>query len=69
MVLFKLSAMVDILILSDHGNIEDLAFVGHNRNSMPLIFISNLVPYFSIVNGINEIFHSIFSKVFNTALY
>ncbi|NOU16648.1 MAG: phosphoglyceromutase [Bacteroidales bacterium] len=56
---------VNILISSDHGNIEDLSTGGHTRNSVPLILLGNLSRKFSNVNSIDEIFHAIFSNVFN----
>lgn len=56
---------VHVLISSDHGNMEDLSFGGHNRNPVPLIFIGNSAHHFSGVNGIDEIFDTIFSVLFD----
>ena len=57
---------IHILISSDHGNIEDLSFGGHTKNAVPLIVIGNLAHHFSSVRSIDEIFSTIFQKIFNT---
>jgi hypothetical protein len=64
-VLKDLSPDVQVLISSDHGNMEDLSFGGHNRNPVPLICIGKLAHRFSDVNAINEIFDALFLNVFN----
>jgi len=56
---------VNVLISSDHGNIEDLSTGGHTKNLVPLIFIGNLAHDFLNVNSIDEIFNAIFSNIFN----
>lgn len=56
---------VHVLISSDHGNIEDLSTGGHTKNPVPLIFIGNLAHCFANVNSIDEIFNTLFLKVFN----
>lgn len=64
-VLFNKPQNVNILISSDHGNIEDLSIGSHTRNLVPLICIGNLANNFSEVHAIDEIFSTIFSKIFN----
>ncbi len=64
-VLKDLPPEVQVLISSDHGNMEDLSFGGHNRNPVPLICIGKLARRFSAVNAINEIFDALFLNVFN----
>jgi hypothetical protein len=59
------SANVNVLISSDHGNIEDLSTGGHTKNLVPLILIGNLAHKFSNVNSIDEIFNAVFSNIFN----
>lgn len=56
---------VNILISSDHGNLEDLSTGGHTKNPVPLIFIGNLAPNFLTINSIDEIFEAIFFNVFD----
>ena len=58
---------VNILISSDHGNMEDLSFGGHTRNQVPLIVIGNLAQRFSHVNSIDEVFGAIFSNLYSPA--
>jgi 2,3-bisphosphoglycerate-independent phosphoglycerate mutase len=60
-----ISPDVQVLITSDHGNMEDLSFGGHNRNPVPLICIGNLAHQFSNVNAIDEVFHAFFLNIFN----
>ncbi len=55
---------VNVLISSDHGNIEDLSYGGHTRNQVPIILIGNLAYNFSGINSIDQIFEAIFSNVF-----
>ena len=55
---------VNILISSDHGNLEDLSTGGHTRNPVPLIVIGDLAHDFLSVNSIDEIFDAIFLNVF-----
>lgn len=64
-VLANKSSNVNVLISSDHGNIEDLTTGGHTKNLVPLIFIGNLAHDFSRINSIDEIFNAIFSNIFN----
>lgn len=59
------SPNVNVLISSDHGNIEDLSTGSHTKNLVPLIFIGNLAHDFSRINSIDEIFNAIFSNIFN----
>lgn len=59
------SPNVNVLISSDHGNIEDLSTGGHTKNLVPLIFIGNLANDFSSVHSIDQIFNAIFLKIFN----
>lgn len=65
-VLSDKSEEIQILISSDHGNMEDLSFGGHNRNHVPLLFFGNLAPLFSDVNSIDGLFDALFLNVFNT---
>ena len=58
---------VNILISSDHGNIEDLSTGGHTKNLVPLAVFGNLASSFSNVNSIDEIFDAIFFNVFNVS--
>lgn len=58
---------VHVLISSDHGNIEDLSFGGHTKNPVPLIVIGNEAYKFSNVSSIDEIFNTMFLKLFDTA--
>ena len=58
------SPNVNVLISSDHGNIEDLSTGGHTKNLVPLIFIGNLANDFASINSIDEIFNAIFLNVF-----
>ncbi|XLS29176.1 phosphoglyceromutase [Flavobacteriaceae bacterium M23B6Z8] len=51
---------VNILISSDHGNMEDLTTGGHTKNPVPLVCMGNLAPKFNRVQAIDEIFHHIF---------
>lgn len=51
---------INILISSDHGNMEDLSTGGHTKNPVPLICLGNLAQKFSNVQAINQIFHTIF---------
>lgn len=64
-VLSNISPDVQVLISSDHGNIEDLSYGGHSKNAVPLICIGNLAHRFAEVNRIDEIFNAIFLNVFN----
>ena len=64
-VIIDKSPNVNVLISSDHGNIEDLSTGGHTKNPVPLIFIGNLAGDFASVNSIDEIFNAIFLNVFN----
>jgi hypothetical protein len=64
-VLNNISSDVQLVISSDHGNMEDLSFGGHNRNPVPLICIGNLASCFSGVSAINEIFEALFLNIFN----
>jgi 2,3-bisphosphoglycerate-independent phosphoglycerate mutase len=54
---------VNILISSDHGNMEDLSTGGHTKNPVPLICMGNLAPGFSNVEAIDQIFHTIFQNL------
>jgi phosphopentomutase len=56
---------VNILISSDHGNLEDLSTGNHTENVVPLIVIGNLAPNFSAINSIDEIFEAVFFNVFD----
>ncbi|NVO12225.1 MAG: phosphoglyceromutase [Bacteroidales bacterium] len=56
---------VNILISSDHGNIEDLSTGGHTKNLVPLICIGSSAHDFLNVNSIDKIFNAIFSNIFN----
>ncbi len=56
---------VNILISSDHGNIEDLTTGGHTANQVPLIVLGNLAQSFSNVHSIDQIFNAIFSNIFD----
>jgi len=64
-VIINNSPNVNILISSDHGNMEDLSVGSHTKNLVPLIFIGNLAHYFSSITSIDEIFNAIFLNVFN----
>lgn len=64
-VLNDISSNVQVLISSDHGNMEDLSFGGHNRNQVPLICIGSLARQFTEIKSINEIFSTLFSRIFN----
>lgn len=55
---------VNILISSDHGNLEDLSTGGHTRNPVPLMVFGNLADKFSGVDAIDEIFAAIFFHAF-----
>ncbi|MDA7716904.1 phosphoglyceromutase [bacterium] len=57
---------VQVLITSDHGNIEDLSFGGHSKNPVPFILIGNKAHHFLDISSINEIFDRMFSKLFGT---
>ncbi len=54
------SPNVNILISSDHGNLEDLSTGGHTKNLVPLFCLGSLAPEFSSVNRIDQIFDGIF---------
>lgn len=56
---------VNILISSDHGNIEDLSTGGHTTNQVPLIVLGNHAKRFSNVHSIDQIFNAIFSNIFD----
>lgn len=58
---------VHVLISSDHGNIEDLSFGGHSKNPVPLILIGNEAHHLQQVKAIDQIFNTMFTKLFNTA--
>ncbi len=64
-VITNMSPNVNVLISSDHGNIEDLSTGGHTKNLVPLVFIGDLAHDFLSVNSIDEIFNAIFSNIFN----
>lgn len=64
-VIMEKPSNVNVLISSDHGNIEDLSTGGHTKNLVPLIFIGNLANDFASINSIDEIFNAIFLNVFN----
>lgn len=53
----------NILISSDHGNMEDLSTGGHTKNPVPLICMGNLAPKFAKVQAIDQIFHHIFENL------
>lgn len=57
---------IHIVISSDHGNIEDLSYGGHSKNQVPLIVIGKEAQQFSEVKRIDQIFDTIFTKLFNT---
>lgn len=54
---------VNIVISSDHGNMEDLSTGGHTKNPVPLICLGNLAPKFSGITAIDQIFHTIFENL------
>ncbi|WP_074409449.1 phosphoglyceromutase [Aquimarina megaterium] len=58
---------IHVLITSDHGNIEDLSFGGHSKNEVPFIFMGKETHHFLKVKAIDELFDTIFSKLFDTA--
>lgn len=60
-------ANVNVLITSDHGNLEDLSTGGHTTNVVPLILFGNMSRYFSTINSIDEIFNAIFLNVFDVS--
>lgn len=64
-VITGMPAHMNVVISSDHGNMEDLSTGSHTKNPVPLIVIGNLAPRFEKVNAIDEIFHAIFSRVFH----
>lgn len=66
-ILYDKPENVHILISSDHGNIEDLSYGGHSKNQVPLIVIGKEAHQFSEVKRIDQIFDTMFSKLFNTA--
>lgn len=63
-VLIDKPSNVNVLISSDHGNIEDLSTGGHTKNPVPLICIGNLANDFASINSIDEIFDTLFLNVF-----
>ena len=63
-VIYDNAPNVNVLISSDHGNMEDLSTGGHTNNPVPLIVLGNLAKDFAAVNSIDEIFNAIFSNVF-----
>ena len=63
-VIIDKSTNVNVLISSDHGNIEDLSTGGHTKNPVPLIVIGNFANDFAGVNSIDEIFNAIFLNAF-----
>ncbi|QHI36086.1 2,3-bisphosphoglycerate-independent phosphoglycerate mutase [Kordia antarctica] len=64
-ILHDKSENIHIVISSDHGNMEDLSYGGHSKNEVPLIVIGKEAQQFSEVKGIDEIFDTMFSKLFN----
>jgi len=63
-VMIDKSPNVNVLISSDHGNIEDLSTGGHTKNLVPLMVIGNLAKDFVSINSIDEIFNAIFLNAF-----